>query len=113
MMRRLADRAAIAHFGLIAFIFGLQFALPDYHHLVLARVMVLATFAIGYNVLFGYAGLLSLGHAMFFAAGLYGAGLTAYHLSWEAPAGIVVVEKPVDEDAENILLYDNFTSYLY
>ena len=30
----------------------------------------------GYNLLFGYAGLLSLGHAMFFAAGLYGAGLT-------------------------------------
>ena len=38
--------------------------------------MVLAVFAMGYNLLFGYAGLLSLGHAMFFAAGLYGAGLT-------------------------------------
>jgi len=34
--------------------------------------MVLATYAIGYNVLLGYTGLLSLGHAMFFAAGLYG-----------------------------------------
>ena len=52
----------------------LNFVLPDYHHGVLARVMVLAVFAMGYNLLFGYAGLLSLGHAMFFAAGLYGAG---------------------------------------
>src|SRR5690606_12671258 len=32
-----------------------------------------------------YAGLLSLGHAMFFAAGLYGAGLTLYHLGWSVP----------------------------
>jgi branched-chain amino acid transport system permease protein len=89
MNRRLADRAAILHVTLIALLFGLQFVLSDYHHLTLARVMVLATFAIGYNVLFGYTGLLSLGHAMFFAAGLYGAGLTAYHLGWEAPAAFV------------------------
>jgi branched-chain amino acid transport system permease protein len=37
--------------------------------------MVLAIYAMGYNVLFGYTGLLSLGHAMFFAAGMYGFGL--------------------------------------
>ena len=60
--------------AVIALLFALQFVLPDYHHGVLARVMVLAVFAMGYNLLFGYTGLLSLGHAMFFAAGLYGAG---------------------------------------
>ena len=89
MTRRLADRAVIAHLALITLIFGLQFVLSGYHHLVLARVMVLATFAIGYNLLFGYVGLLSLGHAMFFAVGLYGAGLTAYHLGWQAPAAFL------------------------
>ncbi len=52
---------------------------------VLARVLVLAVFAMGYNLLFGYTGLLSLGHAMFFSAGLYGAGLTVYHLGWTPP----------------------------
>jgi branched-chain amino acid transport system permease protein len=50
----------------------------------MARILVLAVFAMGYNVLFGYAGLLSLGHAMFFAAGLYGAGLAVVHLGWGA-----------------------------
>ncbi|QPC88555.1 branched-chain amino acid ABC transporter permease [Mesorhizobium sp. NBSH29] len=44
--------------------------------------MVLAVFAMGYNLLFGYVGLLSLGHAMFFAAGLYGAGLTVEHFGF-------------------------------
>lgn len=80
------DRAALFHIALIALLFALQFVLPDYHHLVLARIMVLATFATGYNLLLGYTGLLSLGHAMFFAAGLYGAGLSAFHFGWEAPA---------------------------
>ncbi|GIX12900.1 MAG: branched-chain amino acid ABC transporter permease [Paracoccaceae bacterium] len=51
--------------------------LPDYNQITLARVMVFAIFAIGYNILFGYTGLLSLGHALFFAAGLYAAGLGA------------------------------------
>jgi branched-chain amino acid transport system permease protein len=41
--------------------------------------MVLAVYAMGYNLLVGYTGLLSLGHAMFFAAGLYGAGMGVYY----------------------------------
>ncbi len=47
--------------------------------------MILSIFALGYNVLFGYAGLLSLGHALFFACGFYAAGLPIYHLGWEVP----------------------------
>ena len=77
--------AALVHVALILVLLALQFFLPDYHVLTLSRVMVLATFAVGYNLLFGYTGLLSLGHAMFFAAGLYGAGLTAYYFGWVAP----------------------------
>ena len=49
--------------------------------------MVLAVFAMGYNLLFGYTGLLSLGHAMFFSAGLYGAGLTIDHLGFSVLGG--------------------------
>jgi len=67
------------HLAVIALLYAAQYVLPDYHSGVAARVMVLAVFAMGYNILFGYTGLLSLGHAMFFAAGLYGAGLPIYH----------------------------------
>ncbi len=80
-------RPWLLHAGIIALLFALNFLLPDYHHGVLARVMVLAVFAMGYNLLFGYVGLLSLGHAMFFSAGLYGAGLTIVHLGWGVAAG--------------------------
>jgi branched-chain amino acid transport system permease protein len=82
-------RATLLHVALIVLLFGLQFVLADYDHLILTRVMVLATFAVGYNILYGYTGLLSLGHAMFFAAGLYGAGLSALHLGWSAPAAFL------------------------
>ncbi|MDQ2705916.1 MAG: branched-chain amino acid ABC transporter permease [Pseudomonadota bacterium] len=77
-----AGKAIALHAAVIAVLVALNFVLPDYHHGVIARVLVLAVYAMGYNLLFGYAGLLSLGHAMFFAAGLYGAGLTMYHLQW-------------------------------
>lgn len=77
----------ILHAAVIAGLLVLNFVLPEYHHGVVARILVLAVFAMGYNLLFGYVGLLSLGHAMFFAAGLYGAGLTMVHLDWGvAPA---------------------------
>ncbi|WP_274626241.1 branched-chain amino acid ABC transporter permease [Arvimicrobium flavum] len=83
------SKSLALHAGAIALLFALNFVLPEYHHGVFARVMVLAVFAMGYNFLFGYAGLLSLGHAMFFAAGMYGAGLTMLHLGWSAPVGFV------------------------
>lgn len=86
-------RVILLHLAVVAALFLLQFVLPTYHHGVFARVMVLAVFAMGYNIVFGYTGLLSLGHAMFFCAGLYGAGLTVYHLDWAVPpaflAGLV------------------------
>ncbi|KRS13766.1 branched-chain amino acid ABC transporter permease [Roseovarius atlanticus] len=75
------------HLGLLVVLFALQFVLPAYHHGNIARIMVLASYAVGYNILFGYTGLLSLGHALFFAAGMYGMGLTIQHAGFTpAPA---------------------------
>jgi branched-chain amino acid transport system permease protein len=71
----------------LAALFGLQFVLPDYHHRSFARILVLASYASGYNLLLGYTGLLSLGHAMLFAAGLYGAGLSVQLLGLDAASG--------------------------
>lgn len=82
-----ATKTLILHGGLLVLLFALQFVLPAYHHGNLARIMVLASYAIGFNVLFGYTGLLSLGHALFFAAGMYGMGLAVRHFGFSpAPA---------------------------
>ena len=61
-------RILALHLGVLAGLFALHFVLPPYHHGNLARVMVLTVYATGYNLAFGYTGLLSLGHALFFAA---------------------------------------------
>ncbi len=78
------------HLGLIAALLAAHFLLPAYHHGNLARVMVLASYALAYNLLFGYTGLLSLGHALFFAAGLYGMGMGVQHLGLGAGAGLML-----------------------
>ncbi|MBN9243672.1 MAG: branched-chain amino acid ABC transporter permease [Mesorhizobium sp.] len=77
------------HLAVLAALFALNFVLPAYYHGLMARILVLAVFAMGYNVLFGYAGLLSLGHAMFFAAGMYGAGLGVVHFGLGVPLAFV------------------------
>ncbi|MDP2081221.1 MAG: branched-chain amino acid ABC transporter permease [Pseudotabrizicola sp.] len=70
------------HLLILVVVFAAQFVLPSYHMTNLARIMVLAVFAMGYNIAFGYTGLLSLGHALFFAAGFYAMGLPIWHLGW-------------------------------
>lgn len=72
-------RSLALHGALLALLLAGAFVLPAYHHGVLARVMVLSVYAAGYNIMFGYTGLLSLGHALFFAAGMYGMGLAVQH----------------------------------
>jgi len=72
------------HLAVVALLFGLQFVLPPYHFTNFARIMVLAVFAMGYNIAFGVTGLLSLGHALLLAAGMYGTGLAISVLGWAA-----------------------------
>ena len=62
----------------------------DYHQGNFARILVLAAYGVGYNILFGYTGLLSLGHALFFSAGLYASGLSIYHLDYDIGQSIIL-----------------------
>ena len=84
MTRGATSKVLALHLGIIVALFLAQFVLGPYHHTNVARIMVFGTFAVGYNVLLGYTGLMSLGHAMFFASGLYGAGLTVYYWGFGA-----------------------------
>lgn len=67
------------HLGVLGLLALLQAVLPPFHHGMVTRIMLLAAFAAGYNLLLGYTGLMSLGHALLFAAGLYAAGLGVYY----------------------------------
>lgn len=79
----------LLHIGLIAALFAAHAVLSPYHATNLARIMVLAVFAMGYNLAFGYTGLLSLGHALLLAAGMYSASLAAQ--AWGLTAGPALI----------------------
>jgi branched-chain amino acid transport system permease protein len=83
-------RILLLHGAVIAALFVLQFMASDYVVLTLTRIMVLSIYAMGYNLLFGYAGLLSLGHAMFFAAGLYTAAIGTTRFGLNAPEAFLL-----------------------
>lgn len=48
-------------------------------HLILTEIAWLALFALSLDLILGYAGIVSLGHAAFFGFGAYAAGLLAKH----------------------------------
>jgi branched-chain amino acid transport system permease protein len=52
------------------------FLLPG-RHLILTQAAILGLFALSLDLILGYAGILSLGHAAFFGLGAYAAGLLA------------------------------------
>src|SRR6516165_10292308 len=58
--------------------FAAYFVLPD-RHLILTEVAWLGLFALSLDLILGYAGIVSLGHAAFFGVGAYSAGLLALH----------------------------------
>ena len=64
------------------------FLLPGY--LVLgSQILIVALFALSLDLILGYAGIVSLGHAAFFGLGAYTAGLLAVHGWGEPLSGLV------------------------
>ncbi len=62
---------------------------PDY--LVLAsQIAITALFALSLDLILGYAGIVSLGHAAFFGLGAYTAGLAAKHGWGEPVSGLIL-----------------------
>ena len=69
------------------------FLFPGYRVLA-TQVLIMGLFALSLDIVLGYAGILSLGHAAFFGLGAYTAGLLSVH-GWGEPisglaAGVVV-----------------------
>ncbi|MGC8494478.1 MAG: branched-chain amino acid ABC transporter permease [Syntrophobacteraceae bacterium] len=66
-------------YRVIAALFLLGFlaplVLPTYQVDMLTQVILFSLFAVSYNLLLGYAGLLSFGHAMFFGTGAFAAAV--------------------------------------
>ena len=67
--------------------FGSLFLVSD-KHLLASEIAILALFALSLDLILGYAGIVSLGHAAFFGLGAYVAGLLAKHGISDPLAGL-------------------------
>lgn len=61
--------------GILVLSLPLSGVLSDFHLGLIINIMVLGIFAMSFNLLFGYTGLLSFGHAAYFGIGAYTFGL--------------------------------------
>jgi branched-chain amino acid transport system permease protein len=84
-------RGVFALFDLIArhrvaavLVFLLFFPLLMPYQALAVNILIFGLFAMGFNLLFGYTGLLSFGHAAFLGVGSYGTGMAMVHagLPW-------------------------------
>jgi branched-chain amino acid transport system permease protein len=65
------------------------FAFPSYRVLG-SQILITGLFAVSLDLILGYAGIVSLGHAAFFGLGAYAAGLLAVH-GWHEPiSGLLI-----------------------
>ena len=87
LARRARWRVAEIVFWLVAF--AALFA-PAGKHLLLNEIAILALFALSLDLILGYAGILSLGHAAFFGAGAYAAGIFCKLVTADPTAGLLL-----------------------
>src|SRR5262245_30807705 len=78
--RFLASRARFGPFEIVFWLtaFATIYLLPG-RHLILTETAIWGLFALSLDLILGYAGIISLGHAAFFGVGAYAAGLLAKH----------------------------------
>ncbi|MHC1743355.1 MAG: branched-chain amino acid ABC transporter permease [Syntrophobacteraceae bacterium] len=76
--KKLAPFLSIAALFIIGAV--LPLVLRKYHMNMLTEIILFALYAVSYNLLLGYAGLLSFGHAMFFGTGAFTTAVALIHI---------------------------------
>ena len=69
------NRAVRAHPVLAFFLFFAVFPFLMPYRALATQVLIFGLFALGFNLLYGYTGLLSFGHAAYYGLGAYGTGI--------------------------------------
>ena len=72
----------------ILFLLVFPFLMP--YETLAINILIFGLYAVGFNLLFGYTGMLSFGHAAFLGVGSYLAGIAVVHAGWPWWAAIVV-----------------------
>lgn len=74
--------------AVVLFLIVFPWVLP--YEALAVNILLFGLYAMGLNLLFGYTGLLSFGHAAFLGAGSYGTGIVMVHYGWPWYAAILL-----------------------
>ena len=85
---RSGSRARWWEFAIWLLLLVLPLLLPK-HSLLISEITIIALFAMSLDLVLGYSGIVSLGHAAFFGAGAYAAALFAKHINPNPLTGLV------------------------
>lgn len=89
------SRGIAALFLTILILAVLPYLLSNYYLGLVIEILIFAVFAMSLDLLIGYTGMASLGHAAYFGVGAYAVGLLAIKLHWSVwsalPAALIVV----------------------
>ncbi|MGL5036048.1 MAG: ABC transporter permease subunit, partial [Microcystaceae cyanobacterium] len=105
--RQFLTEAAIIGAAILIFAIILPLVLPAFRLRLLGRFISLTIVALGIDLIWGYTGLLSLGHGIFFALGGYG---LAMYLNLQLPDGQLPEFFPLYGVNELPLLWQPFHS---
>lgn len=79
MGKRLFTKPLLIVFGIIILLVS-PWILSGYQLRLLTEASIFSLYAVSYNMLLGYAGLLSFGHAMFFGVGAFSTAIVLEHI---------------------------------
>src|SRR4051812_40202809 len=82
-------RTGVAELIALAALIALPFAVSDYGRTLIAEIFIFAIFAMSLDLLLGFTGLMSLGHAAFFGLGAYAVGVLGNLFGINAWIGVV------------------------
>ncbi|MEM0262511.1 MAG: branched-chain amino acid ABC transporter permease [Sulfolobales archaeon] len=87
-LRALIDGNIIVLLLLIGLLSIIPFTGHSFYMYMAILIMIFGMFAMGYNILFGYAGLLSFGHGLFFGVGAYSVALFTLNVYRDPLVGV-------------------------
>jgi branched-chain amino acid transport system permease protein len=72
----------------LALLLVLPLVLPSFLVVVMTEIAIVALFATAFNLLMGFGGMVSFGHAAYFALGAYAAALLVKQAAWPMPLAL-------------------------
>jgi len=84
----ITNRTRVAGLVALVALLALPFALSDYSRALIAEIFIFAIFAMSLDLLLGFTGLMSLGHAAFFGLGAYAVAVLGTQFGIDAWLGV-------------------------